>query len=476
MHAAARHRLTARWRSFTQFVEKERPRGIPGHDESPTRTARSGLANHLLLKLLSIERQVESPCGVGITVAGEKAASVDEDAVTDGIEGRVAMKVGGQLNLERRQRVLRGVRRPRVGCRVALARSSRAPDDDHEHRSDAGARRVRDSHGAQHTILWPALAVAVVFLAASACTTKPGSTGPSDAAPMMPAAMRPAHFVDGGRLPDAGVKCAGVPCPEPRASQVLGEAACCLPTGECGIGAPLLADRCLTPNQPGSVDPSCPSFAGPNGAVAQGCCAPSGRCGYYDRFGDLGCVVADTSDAGQRCDYDAANTCRSVVAVSCDGSEDCGAGRVCCARSNFGLYDAFGCFTSCAAAEATYRGVWVEVCHSPADCPAPTDRCEAAPGLFASVNRCAPQAFVPPSDAALGAENDAGSSDVRTNAGAAPDAETGGEDGVVCGASLCPRGRPCCARDPGAPYCAPEGEGCSCSGPHARERAREQRD
>jgi hypothetical protein len=253
---------------------------------------------------------------------------------------------------------------------------------------------------------------------------------------------------------------------------VLGEIACCLTSDECGIRAPLLGDRCLVPNQPGSVDPSCPSFAAPNGAVAQGCCAPSGRCGYYDRFGDLGCVVANTSDAGKRCEYDAANTCRSVVAVSCDGPEDCGAGLVCCARSNFGLYDAFGCFESCSAAEATYRGVWVEVCHSPRDCSEPADHCEGAPGLFANTSRCVPAPPAPASDAALGPRNDGGNRDASldmVHADAASDSAVRGEVGVTCGGSQCPKGSACCARDPGAPYCASEGEGCSCSGPRSRD-------
>jgi hypothetical protein len=294
----------------------------------------------------------------------------------------------------------------------------------------------------------------------------------TDAAASATAPGRPPRFVDAGPPPDARVACADASCPEPRASQVLGELACCLPSDECGIRVPLLGDRCLAPNQAGSVDPSCPSFAAPNGVAAQGCCAPSGRCGYYDRFGDAGCVVTDTSDAGKRCEYDAANMCRSVVAVACDGPEDCGPDRVCCARSNFGLYDVFGCFTSCAAAEASLRGVWVEVCHSRTDCTVGTDDCEPAPGLFASAARCVPRAPVPPSDAAIAAQNDGGNRDasaVTANIDGSPNAAANGNPGVTCGASQCPKGRPCCARDPGEPYCAPEGEGCSCSGPRLHD-------
>ncbi|HVW23914.1 MAG TPA: hypothetical protein VHC69_00995 [Polyangiaceae bacterium] len=300
-----------------------------------------------------------------------------------------------------------------------------------------------------------------------ACTAAPARVA-ADAAPSTAPPSRPPRVVDGGPPPDARVTCGDAACGAPRNSEVLGEFACCLPSGGCGLRVPFLGNRCLAPDQPGSVDPSCPSFAMPNGAVAQGCCTPAGRCGAYDRFGDAGCIATDTSDAAARCDYDASNSCRSVVAVSCDGPEDCSSGAVCCARSDFGLYDAYGCFTSCAAAEATARGVWFETCHTRADCADPMARCEPSPGLFAGVARCAPAVAIEASDAATAVDGSAEASprSSRSDAAANP------EDGIACGTSRCQIGGACCARDPGEPYCAPAGEGCSCSGPRGNgERA-----
>ena len=303
--------------------------------------------------------------------------------------------------------------------------------------------------------------VTAAFLAVTACSTAPKPV-PADAAPSATQPSRPPRFVDGGPLPDARVTCGDAACGVPQNSEVLGEFACCLPSGECGVRVPFLGNRCLAPNQPGSVDPSCPSFALPNGALAQGCCAPAGRCGYYDRFGDGGCLAENTSDAAVRCDYDASAICRSVVAVSCDGPEDCDSGGVCCARSDFGLYDAYGCFTSCAAAEATERGVWFETCHTREDCTDPTARCEPSPGLLAGMARCVPVLPVEISDGA--AALDAGDFDAALRSSKS-DAAANPEDGIACGTSRCQIGSACCARDPGAPYCAPSGEGCSCSGP-----------
>lgn len=288
-----------------------------------------------------------------------------------------------------------------------------------------------------------------------------------------PPPNKPLRFVDGGPPPDARVTCGGTACDEPRESQVLGEIACCLPSGDCGIRVPLLGNRCFAKAHPGSVDPKCPSATMPNGASVQGCCGPEGRCGYYDRFGDLGCAVPDTSDAGARCDYDPENVCRSLVAVPCDGPEDCTAGGVCCARSNYGLTDLVGCFRSCRVAEASNGGVWLEACHSRADCRDPNARCVPAEDPPTLLAICLPSASLRPPDA--GPLKDGGPLDANVEPmtdAAASDARgsaDGGSAGVVCGSSRCAAGQLCCVRDPEASYCAPPADGCSCSGPRARD-------
>jgi hypothetical protein len=313
---------------------------------------------------------------------------------------------------------------------------------------------------------WAALGL----LAVSACTRSTTVTG-SDAGEKPP--PRAPQFVDGGPPPDASVTCGETVCSEPNQSEVLGEIACCLPSGECGIRTPLLGNRCSTKAQPGGVDPKCASVTMPNGAVAQGCCSPGGRCGYYDRFGELGCIVADGSDAGVRCEYDPDNMCRSVVAVPCDGPEDCGAGNVCCARSNYGLYDLYGCFKSCESAETTDRGIWLEVCHSRDDCRDSSDTCEPTAGLAPALSICYPSGSVQIPDADAARSNDGGGLDASvasTDAGLSPDAiSSTGDEGVACGVLRCPTGRMCCVLSPGESYCARHADGCSCSGPRARD-------
>jgi hypothetical protein len=261
---------------------------------------------------------------------------------------------------------------------------------------------------------------------------------------------------------------------------VLGEIACCLSSGGCGIRVPLLGDRCLSPAQAGTVEPECPPFIAPNGAVAQGCCSPAGLCGAYDRFGDLGCIVANPSDAGMHCTPHPDDTCRSVVAVPCDGPEDCETGSICCARSNFGLYDLYGCFRSCAAAEAADRGVWLAVCHSLDDCRDENSRCEAEEGLASGLSICLPNGSAPAPPAG---RRDGGPTDASLSEAAVPREDASlpmtDEDGVVCGVARCPKGRTCCVREPGSSYCAANADGCSCSGPleaSADARGRDARD
>jgi hypothetical protein len=286
------------------------------------------------------------------------------------------------------------------------------------------------------------------------------------------------RLVDAGPLPDARVTCGDTVCPDPANADVLGEIACCLPSGACGVRSPLLGDRCLERAQPGSIDGRCPSFVTPSGARAQGCCTPSGRCGFFDRFGELGCILADTSDAAARCDYDPGSVCRAVVGIACDGPEDCAPGNACCARLNVGLYDAFACFPSCATAESTRRGVWVEACHSTSDCRSPYDRCGTAPGLPPHLARCV--AHEPVRTVAADASRDAEGAR-EAGSGGGPGAATGlprdagvdstasvdGGLGIRCGDGVCPIGGACCSRVPGEPYCTPPSEPCACAGPRA---------
>jgi hypothetical protein len=311
----------------------------------------------------------------------------------------------------------------------------------------------------------------------------------SDAGPPKPKRV---HLVDGGPPPSARVTCGETACPEPANADVLGEIACCLPSGECGIRSPLLGNRCLERGQPGSIDGRCPSFVTPGGARAQGCCAPSGHCGTFDRLGDLGCVLADTSDAAARCDYDPGSMCRSVITITCDGPEDCAPGNICCGRLNVGLYDAFACFPSCEAAESAGRGVWVETCHSTGDCRSPYDRCGKVDGLPPHLARCIPIEAVRAeggtvrdasavreggSGGASSAGGSGGASSAGGSGGASP--HDAGIDsamssdagvGVRCGEGSCERGGACCSRIPGEAYCAAPGEACACAGPRARDR------
>src|SRR5260221_3398881 len=221
----------------------------------------------------------------------------------------------------------------------------------------------------------------------SRCTTPTDAAVPgADATPARPLY----RFVEAGPAPDARTICGETDCPDPPTGNPVDERACCLPASACGVRASLLGSACLGPGQPGGVDLRCPSLVTPDGASVQGCCTPAGRCGHFDRFGDLGCVPASPDDAGQACHPIPSGECRSIVAIPCDGPEDCAPGNVCCARWNFGLYDRFGCFASCSAASITDRGIWRAVCHSTADCPEAADTCRGASGLPAMLRRCYP--------------------------------------------------------------------------------------
>jgi hypothetical protein len=296
-----------------------------------------------------------------------------------------------------------------------------------------------------------------------------------DAPPLIEAGAAPQknlRIVDGGPLPDGRVACDDVECPEPRGSDPLDEIACCLPSGGCGIRSPLLGDRCLQPKQRGSVDLNCASFSTPRGDTAQGCCSESGRCGFFDRYGDLGCVVVDHTDGGARCTYDPDSICRSIVPLLCDGPEDCNAEGVCCGRSNASLFDAIGCFASCAVAENIDRSVWRELCHTDTDCRNPLDWCISVGSLPGAYRACYPRGPVPSTFASSDASGpdasgpaDASIRDADLGGMSDADAQPDPNIGIACGAMSCELGETCCVRDQGQPYCLSRGERCTCAVP-----------
>ncbi|MBK7585368.1 MAG: hypothetical protein IPI67_34905 [Myxococcales bacterium] len=93
--------------------------------------------------------------------------------------------------------------------------------------------------------------------------------------------------------------CGPVPCPPkqvPNTPIVL--QGCCPSFGPfvCGLDTtpisqfvPLPA-ACVQKNQPGKIDPTCPSQPTPQGQSLPGCCKPSGICGTWFGIIDLGCV------------------------------------------------------------------------------------------------------------------------------------------------------------------------------------------
>jgi hypothetical protein len=82
----------------------------------------------------------------------------------------------------------------------------------------------------------------------------------------------------GGAQP---LSCNGVPC-------VGGflQTPCCTPTGACGV---VNFFACVEQNQPGVLDPNCPSTSF-MGFPAAGCCRPDGTCGHLDVTYGFGCI------------------------------------------------------------------------------------------------------------------------------------------------------------------------------------------
>ncbi|MCL4754946.1 MAG: hypothetical protein KJ015_32630 [Myxococcales bacterium] len=106
-----------------------------------------------------------------------------------------------------------------------------------------------------------------------------------------------------GGIPIGGTggtaNCGGVPCPPKQVPNTpITLPGCCPPFGPfvCGLDtSPIsqfvpLPNGCVQKNQPGTIDPTCPSQATPQGPSLPGCCKPSGICGTWYGLIDLGCV------------------------------------------------------------------------------------------------------------------------------------------------------------------------------------------
>lgn len=285
------------------------------------------------------------------------------------------------------------------------------------------------------------------------CTSALSSTDSTEDAG---ATQHPFRPFDASPLPDVLSACGSSACPPLPGDDPLSREPCCLPTtNECGARVRLFGPSCLSPRSPGSVDLSCPSLHVPGSGELQGCCSPDGHCGHFDRFGNLGCVPGGPDDAGDTCTPRPDATCTSLVEVLCDGPEDCGPERVCCARDSDGLFDRFACLASCDAGSTGPLGLWFEVCRAGGACESPGEVCGATAGLPSFLGRCrasdgAPgSASSPVADASLDspAPRDAGAHAI----------------GVVCGASVCAPGSKCCVREPEQPYCAPMDAVCECT-------------
>jgi hypothetical protein len=277
---------------------------------------------------------------------------------------------------------------------------------------------------------------------------------PSDAGPK----TRPTI----GSTRDAGLpstelpRCGDARCEDPGSAGPLGEQACCLPSGSCGLIARTLSSSCLAPHGRGNVDLGCPTRRLVDGTVIQGCCTPTGRCGLYDRFGELGCLPGADSDAatdaGTACVYQPAATCSRVVELTCRGREDCGEGQSCCVRTSRDGFDAYGCFVSCDVESAKTSELWLEVCRRDGDpgrspegesCSDPAAVCSSEQGLPKTVGRCRPRAPL-------------------LEGGASVDAGAPQTNEPFCGAIDCKTGEKCCLREPAEPYCVSSGERCEC--------------
>lgn len=117
----------------------------------------------------------------------------------------------------------------------------------------------------------------------------------------------------GGSAGSASVTCGTATCAPVDITLLSTSLPACCPTGttdKCGLDLSLLSavgitppDPCVEKNQPGNADTSCPPITFQSVVTLDGCCTPSGNCGYLanDLVGGqvqlgLGCV--DPSSLG----------------------------------------------------------------------------------------------------------------------------------------------------------------------------------
>jgi hypothetical protein len=269
--------------------------------------------------------------------------------------------------------------------------------------------------------------------------------------------------------------CGGAPCMVSAGAAMLGASACCTSDDRCG-GMSLLATECIPLGASGNYDETCPPLSLGGVIDFPGCCTPAGECGALDSSqGGFGCIPGDAlamapdGGVGQSCDYDPDATCTSILAVYCDGPEDCGSGKQCCGRFGGGGYDSFSCEDSCVELAAQGE-IWSEICHPGQECdqPLPTDGGTMMMG--------GPMTL--PDGGVIAYE--CRQSDMYLpdflfrcrDTGTEPEEAGSVASGEInCGSSTCGSGQKCCyALDPGAAAsagnarCVDADEACTCGG------------
>jgi hypothetical protein len=209
--------------------------------------------------------------------------------------------------------------------------------------------------------------------------------------------------------------------------------------GTCGLKAANI-QKCVPAHAPSTPGTGCPatSYKTASGDSYGACCGQSG-CGALDPF--LGCIPNAAIGAPEAaCNFDPTNDCTSLLAIPCDGDEDCGSGKRCCARRTATAYVEIGCFDSCSAIpDAGEPGRWLELCHAGDTCEASGAQCLATTLLPKPFARC------------------------EASTGTAADPTANKQAGrITCGTNLCGSGEKCCLRPPHAAYCSPANVDCEC--------------
>ncbi len=219
--------------------------------------------------------------------------------------------------------------------------------------------------------------------------------------------------------------------------------------------AKCICDQCLGENSACNDDPGC--------VAIRACTARTGCRGFDDCYYGAGLCrdeiekhgttsleftvwqqLADCS-ANLSCSVMTPSACTTVATFECDGDEDCGAGKMCCARYENGAYDKSSCATTCSSLQKADAGpggqTWSEMCHPGDSCATAGYSCLASDLLPSFLYRC-------------------------RDTGTPPDAGVGSESAahaVNCGTHSCGAGKKCCVRSPKAPYCAPVDLDCACT-------------